>query len=363
VQHNWADARLHPVAAAENSLRRAWFPSDPFVVEYSGNFGRAHEARTLVSAIEKLREDPAIAFLFVGGGAQLQSIRDGAKANVRFEPYQPIERLSESLSAGDLHIVTLRHEMEGLIVPSKFYGILAVGRPVLFVGAPDGELAAMIDGIGCGGVVAEGDVEGLVGWIRRLAGDRTGQRRWAVVVAKSTCATSLRRLPCETGKRFLMPDRQSRWGLPAIALLMIAAATVALTVAPPASDPPLPSDSAVLASRLAAHPTDWLATCALTERALDSSSPQRFALWHAAHAHAQLLAPNRPEPQEAFARSGFFHWNELSATDRQAVLAAEEPLLRNPPTFFSMARPLFELTGAWRCCGGASRTRTSRSTS
>lgn len=172
VQHNWAHAGLRPISADQNSLRQQWFPSDPFVVSYSGNLGRAHEAATMAGAIRELRDDHSIAFLFVGGGAQLQSIRDAGGETVRFEPYQPMERLSESLSAADVHIVTLRSEMEGLIVPSKFYGILAVGRPVLFVGAADGEIARLIETIGCGVVIAEGDAHGLASRIRDLASNR-----------------------------------------------------------------------------------------------------------------------------------------------------------------------------------------------
>ncbi|MEO6259371.1 MAG: glycosyltransferase family 4 protein [Thermoanaerobaculia bacterium] len=171
VQPNWAHGDLQPIPSDRNALRAQWFPSHPFVVSYSGNLGRAHEVATLVGAIHELREDRHIAFLFVGGGARLPAIRN-AGGNVRFEPYQPMERLSESLSSADVHLVTLRSEMEGLIVPSKIYGILAVGRPILFVGATDGEIARLIETTGCGAVVAEGDVSGLASRIRAMAADR-----------------------------------------------------------------------------------------------------------------------------------------------------------------------------------------------
>ena len=198
VQHNWAHDSLRPVPAAQNALRQQWFPLNPFVVSYSGNLGRAHDAATLAAAIDELRNDRDIAFLFVGGGAQMQSIRDAGGDRVRFEPYQSIERLSESLSVADLHIVTLRSAMEGLIVPSKFYGILAVARPVLFVGATDGEIARLIATLECGVVVAEGDARGLAARIRELAahrdaaagmgarGRREYERRFAPQVALRT---------------------------------------------------------------------------------------------------------------------------------------------------------------------------------
>src|SRR5205823_10518557 len=122
VIHNWADAALHPVDV----------PHDSFVVGYSGNLGRAHDAQTMLAAIRMLRDDEQIAFVITGGGAQLEAIRAERLPNVRFADYAPRERLSESLSSADAHLVTLLPQLEGLIVPSKFYGVLAVARPVLF---------------------------------------------------------------------------------------------------------------------------------------------------------------------------------------------------------------------------------------
>ena len=139
--------------------------------------------------------------------------------------------------------------------------------------------------------------------------------------------------------------RSARWLVVAMLLMLGAAAAMELLDRPPASHPPLPSSVAGLAARLSSHPTDWLAACALTEKALDAPSAHRIKLWHAAHAHALLLAPNRLEPQEAFVRSGFFHWTEISGADQKAVLQAMEPLLRDPSMWNAMARAFFDLTG------------------
>ena len=88
---------------------------------------------------------------------QLQDqVERDALGNIRFLPYQPIERLAESLAAGDLHLVSLRPELEGLIVPSKFYGIAAAARPIAFVGDSEGELAHWITLHECGVVVSPG---------------------------------------------------------------------------------------------------------------------------------------------------------------------------------------------------------------
>ncbi|HEX7153864.1 MAG TPA: glycosyltransferase family 4 protein [Thermoanaerobaculia bacterium] len=162
VRHNWADAALRPIAK----------PAEPFVVAYSGNLGRVHEFETILKAMELLQSEAHIRFLIVGGGAQLERVRRAAKGNVEFRPYAPREQLSESLSAGDVHLVSLQPQLEGLIVPSKFYGILAVARPVLFIGAADGELARLIGEHRCGAVVAPGDAEALARTIHALAADR-----------------------------------------------------------------------------------------------------------------------------------------------------------------------------------------------
>jgi glycosyltransferase involved in cell wall biosynthesis len=168
VIHNWADAALTPIARDENPLRREWNVGDAFVAGYSGNLGRAHEFDTILGALARL---PEVRLLIVGGGARLGAVKREAGANVTFLPYQPRELLSRSLSAPDVHLVSLQAQLEGLIVPSKFYGALAVGRPVIFIGARDGELARIIDEHRCGAVVAPGDVAGLADALRAMAAD------------------------------------------------------------------------------------------------------------------------------------------------------------------------------------------------
>jgi colanic acid biosynthesis glycosyl transferase WcaI len=87
-------------------------------------------------------------------------------------PYQPKERLGETLAAADVHLVSLKPALEGLIVPSKFYGIAAAGRPTIFIGAKDGEIARLLAETGCGFTVPPGDGKALVNKILELAADR-----------------------------------------------------------------------------------------------------------------------------------------------------------------------------------------------
>ncbi len=197
VINNWSDAQLiSPVEPRHNRLRREWKLDDAFVVGYSGNLGRAHDAATIQMAIEATnggvqaspvvvsgrhalrllpKAEPVVRWLFIGGGAQLGLLKVEAErradGGVMFQPYQPRERLSESLSVPDVHLITLRPALEGLIVPSKYYGIAAAGRPAIFIGDPEGEIGRILRKTDTGIVVAEGDGAGLASAIRDLASD------------------------------------------------------------------------------------------------------------------------------------------------------------------------------------------------
>ena len=166
VIHNWADGEtLQPVPPGEGSLRAQWGLEGRFVVGYSGNMGRVHDFDTVLDACERLRTDADVAFVFAGEGHQRlrleQETRRRGLPNVTFQPYQPRDRLAASLGAADAHLVSLLPALEGLVVPSKFYGIAAAGRPAIFIGDPEGEIARMLREARCGLVVATGDAAGL----------------------------------------------------------------------------------------------------------------------------------------------------------------------------------------------------------
>ena len=177
VIHNWADDKnIQPKASKCMEMRRVWGISESaFVVGYSGNLGRAHEADTILGAARKLRDRKDILFLFVGVGSERQrlveSMEQEGLPNIIFKDYEPREKLSSSLAAADVHWISLRTCLEGLIVPSKFYGIAAAGRPILAVTDLDGEIANIVRKGDCGEVVTPGDVDGLVAAILRLASD------------------------------------------------------------------------------------------------------------------------------------------------------------------------------------------------
>ena len=170
---NWADGkRLRPMGRDENPLRDEWELGSRFVVGYSGNLGRVHEFQTMLDAADALRAQPDVVFLFAGGGARMAELQLAARecglSGIVFKPYQPRERLGQSLSAADVHLVTLQRELEGFVVPSKFAGVAAVGRPTIFVGDPEGEIGSIVRESECGICVEEGDVDALVRAITTL---------------------------------------------------------------------------------------------------------------------------------------------------------------------------------------------------
>jgi glycosyltransferase involved in cell wall biosynthesis len=176
VIHNWSSgALIKPIAPAANPLRGEWGLGDAFVVGYSGNLGRVHEFDTLLRAAGELRAERGIRFLIIGRGPRLQDVRRRAASlkldNMGFEPHQHRTRLPQSLCAPDVHVASLAPEYEGLVQPSKLYGVMAAGRPTIFIGDPAGETAAILAETGSGLAIPAGDAAGLAAAIRSLAAD------------------------------------------------------------------------------------------------------------------------------------------------------------------------------------------------
>jgi colanic acid biosynthesis glycosyl transferase WcaI len=174
VVPNWADGEaIRPIPPEANAFRREHGLDGKKVVLYSGNMGRAHDLSTVLAAARLLRDAPDLTFLFVGDGAKRGEVEAAARAlpSIRLLPYQPRARLAESLSAGDVHLVTQGAGTVGLIEPSKLYGVLAAGRPVLFVGPAETEAGRTVLREGVGEVVANGDAAGAAAALVRLLAD------------------------------------------------------------------------------------------------------------------------------------------------------------------------------------------------
>jgi colanic acid biosynthesis glycosyl transferase WcaI len=164
---NWCDDEtIKPIAQSKNPLHDSWQLADKFVFGYSGNLGRAHDFMTVLRAAERLRDNRNIVFLMIGGGKHNDGLRENVKArgleeSFSFRPYQPRDDLRFSLNVPDVHWLSLQPQLEGLIVPSKFYGIAAAGKPIVMIGSEEGEIARLIRQHGCGINVAPGDAKTL----------------------------------------------------------------------------------------------------------------------------------------------------------------------------------------------------------
>lgn len=135
-----------------------------FRVLYSGTLGRAHPISTVLEAAEILnRQAPDVEFVFVGDGPGQEKLaqeraRRGLE-NIRLLPFQPAHRLKELMESGDVHLISMRHEAAGLLVPSKLYSALAVERPCILVGPVHCETAKVIKDFKAGTVVPQGEPE------------------------------------------------------------------------------------------------------------------------------------------------------------------------------------------------------------
>jgi glycosyltransferase involved in cell wall biosynthesis len=177
------------------------------VVGYSGNLGRAHEFGTVLDAADRLREEADIVFLFVGGGHHRRWVETEARrrglGNLLFRPYQPRERLRESLGLADVHLISLLPALEGLIVPSKFYGIAAAGRPVLYVGDPEGEIPQLLRAAVCGETVHVGEGDRLAAAVRHLRDDPALCLLWGANARRRFAAHFDQRLALAAWERVL----------------------------------------------------------------------------------------------------------------------------------------------------------------
>lgn len=171
---NWVDTRLVRPIKRGNAFRaeQNLEPGD-FVVMYSGNLGLCQRLEDVVAAADHLRVQRRIVFLLVGEGSFKAQLRDQVVRlglpNVRFLPYQPKAQLAESLSAADLHLVPLDPRVVSCLMPSKLYGALASGTPILAVAPYDCELAELTRDHQAGVAVPPGSPESLAKAIASLA--------------------------------------------------------------------------------------------------------------------------------------------------------------------------------------------------
>jgi colanic acid biosynthesis glycosyl transferase WcaI len=170
---NWVDCSKVTSVKSDNRFRAELDLQDKFVVMHSGNLGFCQRLENILDAAEQLLDRPEIAIVLVGDGAsrkrlEADAVRRGLK-NVRFVDYQPAARLSESLSAADVHIVSVDPRVVGFLMPSKLYGVLASGTPVLAVAPASCELSEIVERESVGYVVGPDEPSALAKRIADLA--------------------------------------------------------------------------------------------------------------------------------------------------------------------------------------------------
>jgi len=169
---NWVDtARLGPLEKANPWARNSRL-DEKFVVMHSGNVGHAQDLDNLIRATTFLRDVTDLTAVIVGFGARYADhVALAAQLDadaVRFLPYQPRDVLAQSLSSADVHFIGLGRGLSGYVVPSRFYGVLAAGRPVITAADEDSEAVRVVRAVGCGIAIAPGRPDELARTIRAL---------------------------------------------------------------------------------------------------------------------------------------------------------------------------------------------------
>jgi len=200
---NWVDTRAITPQPRDNEWAQAHGLVGRFVVMHSGNVGHAQDLDSLVRAATFLRDRDDLEIIVAGFGARHAQMvalaeRLDVEETVRFLPYQKRERLPFSLSSADLHVVGLARGLAGYVVPSRLYGILAAGRPVLAAAEDTSETARLVAEIGCGLVIPPARPDLLARTIREAADgafdlDEMGRRGRAYVEEEADRVVAMER--------------------------------------------------------------------------------------------------------------------------------------------------------------------------
>lgn len=133
---------------ARDAFRREHGLEGKFVVMHSGNHSPCHPLESLLEAAKALRSNEEIVFCFIGGGSEFAKVgkfaADNGLSNIKWLPYQPIDRLAGSLGAADLHVVIMGNPFVGIVHPCKIYNVLLLGTPVLYIGPGTGHIPDMV---------------------------------------------------------------------------------------------------------------------------------------------------------------------------------------------------------------------------
>lgn len=178
--NNWINEKeIYPLPednARVLKFKRKYGLENKFVIMYSGNIGLYYDLLNILKTIEKFKETEDVIFAFIGEGSVLEELRTYKEvhqlSNVVFIPYQPKSELIYSLNAGDVHFVVNAKGIKGVSVPSKLYGVMAVGKPVLGIMEEGAEARLIVEEAKCGMSVKPGDYSAIEDLIRKYIGLR-----------------------------------------------------------------------------------------------------------------------------------------------------------------------------------------------
>lgn len=178
--NNWINEKeIYPLPednARVLKFKRKYGLENKFVIMYSGNIGLYYDLLNILKTIEKFKETEDVIFAFIGEGSVLEELRTYKEAhhlsNVVFIPYQSKSELIYSLNAGDVHFVVNAKGIKGVSVPSKLYGVMAVGKPVLGIMEEGAEARLIVEEAKCGMSVKPGDYSAIEDLIRKYIGLR-----------------------------------------------------------------------------------------------------------------------------------------------------------------------------------------------
>lgn len=173
----WALVEPPEPVAIDAPTRMELFGEASLGLLYSGSFGRAHMCDGFMTLARSLRDMPEVQFNFAARGNRFEELKRSATpedVNIRFAGFAPESQLEKRLGACDIHLVSLRPEWTGTVVPSKFFGALATGRGVLFHGSPDSAIARWIEQYQVGWVLNDGNAARVADSLRKLAADPGG---------------------------------------------------------------------------------------------------------------------------------------------------------------------------------------------
>jgi len=179
----WALAEVDRPVAIDGDARRELFPRAKLALLYSGTMGRAHDFEALLRLARtcRRRSGDAVSICFAVRGNRADELRAAVgpdDTNVSLADFADEQSLQRRLAAADFHLISLRDDWAGVVVPSKFFASLAVGRPVLYAGPAESEIARWIDEHALGLHLRVDDVDATADRLHALVGDDAALARW-----------------------------------------------------------------------------------------------------------------------------------------------------------------------------------------